>query len=253
MTCWCKMRVQNMWRVRIVIKIYQSSLIGKNPPDTSNMSETKYFVAAEVELDEPRVEVKLEEAGVDLEEVVVVVLHEVLASLAQRGFQVHPEGFLHKPSSMSRMEVHSSKLEDPEYWIDKAYWMHLGNIHLKLVKSQLRQKEQKRTDKRPPMGRPIEEHLEWWLHEYVEPTMKNITEPTENQFHCTRSASGNDIPSTGTSIRMFGTEYPEDIDKILGEVLGDLLQWEWLSHPGEVLGEQLMISSERVQQGTFAV
>lgn len=86
----------------------------------------------------------------------------------------------HHSSCLEGMEVYSSKLKDLDYQVDKASWMHLGNIHLKLVKSWLRQKECKCTDKKPPMERPIEEHLEWWLHEYMEPTMEDMTDLVES-------------------------------------------------------------------------
>ncbi|KAG1784934.1 uncharacterized protein HD556DRAFT_1461102 [Suillus plorans] len=69
-----------------------------------------------------------------------------------------------------RMELSRQQLEDPQFRIDKAYWLHLGRFFGKRQKwdrRRLLNQERQRTNRREPMGTPIEDRIEWWLEEYI--------------------------------------------------------------------------------------
>ncbi|KAG2155786.1 uncharacterized protein EDB93DRAFT_1101577 [Suillus bovinus] len=83
------------------------------------------------------------------------------------------------------MTISLTNLERPEYRVDRAYWIHLGREQwTKNSVGQLARKEQRCTDKRPPMGWPIEERLEWWLEEYMSPPEESWGPMTATRFSC---------------------------------------------------------------------
>lgn len=63
------------------------------------------------------------------------------------------------------MTLSLSTLEKPEFQMDQAYWLHVGRKQWPRISKQ----KLRRTDRQPPMGRPIEERLVWWLQQYIDP------------------------------------------------------------------------------------
>lgn len=100
------------------------------------------------------------------------------------------EDYHHHGSGIERMRVSRQRLENPEFRIDRAYWLHLGRYFSSGLqgwdKRLLYKRERQRSNKRWPMGTPIEDRVEWWLEEYLVHPEDYWSSSMDRRFVCER-------------------------------------------------------------------
>ncbi|KAG2034497.1 hypothetical protein BDR03DRAFT_984357 [Suillus americanus] len=95
------------------------------------------------------------------------------------------------------MEIPQHLLEDPHFHIDRVYWLYLGQHFEKptmRAKRLLRKQECRCTDKRLPMGLPIEDRVKWWLENYIQGYVQS-----DGQHTCTQHAI---TPENGAAVAL---------------------------------------------------